>query len=400
MRTIRISITAAAMAAAATLLAAGPTATAMAGPVPAARSQHWSQVTPNGTLDIADIGLALGSHDVLNVVWANGISSAGHAAIEDTPISTSGAVGHATAVITGQLLVSYPDATVASGQIDAAWNGIQSSPGLEGEFIASRSLAGGSWSAPVNVPPVGSIPFTPLSDTATTGADGMPWIAYGGGGSVVVDHLGQATVHQVTPPGCCYYFPGLAVDGKNGATWVAYQALVAHHDGIYLQQLAASGTTQGGRQLLPGSVTGGNTHLGDQRIGITGRGHGHPGVYVAYVAGYPIGLRVELLKAGTRRAVTLARTDDSNGFAGATVTADPAGGLWAAWFEGDGVPPALFVRQSNSAVTAFGRTMRIGLPSGTSVIWKVYLSSQGSHLAVLALLTRNGRIAYWTTQVG
>jgi hypothetical protein len=398
MRIIRFSTTVAVLAVTATVLASATAATASVRPARLA-SQHWSQVTPNGQSNIADIGLARAGHGVLDVIWASGVDSAGHAAIEDTPIRASGAVGRAATVISGQELVTYPAATITKTSIDAVWNGIATNPGPDGSFISSRGLSGGSWPAPINVPPLGDFPFTSATDSATTGADGKPWVAYGGTGSLVVDHLGQMAPHQIAPSACCYYYPGLAVDGKSGETWIAYSSLILHHEGIFVQQLANSGAARGTDRLLPGSRTGGNTLVLDQRVGITGRGRGRSGVYVAYVSGYPSGLRIELLKIGSRQPVTLAAAGDEGHFAAATVTADAAGGLWTGWFDGDGSPAALFVRQSNDSVTKFGKTIRVGLPSGTSVIWKAYISAQGSGLTVVALLTRDGRTAYWATQV-
>jgi hypothetical protein len=408
MRTLMLGTRVVALAAGAGLLAvmvAGPASagTTSAGTTSAgttsAGSQHWSRVTPNGTFNIADVGLAMTGKGVLNVIWANGVGSAGHAAIEDTPISASGAIGRAATVRGGQLAVSYPDATVVGGRIDAVWNAIEGNTGPDGSFIATRALAGGPWSAPVNVAPGSDFPFVDSSVAATTGADGQPWLAYYGTGSLLVRHVGQAAEHQVAPSDCCYNQAGLAVDGRSGQTWLAYASLALRHEGIYVQRLATSGAAAGARQLLPGSVTKGNTLVLNQRIGITGRGHGRSGVYVAYVTGFPIGLRVELLKLGSRTPLTLATTGIGAGFADATVTADPAGGLWAAWYQGDGSPAALFVRQSNNAVTKWSKAIRIALPSGTTTIFKVYISAQRSRLDVLALLTTHGKTAYWATQV-
>jgi hypothetical protein len=415
MRTVMLEIRVVALAAAAGLLAAmaAGTASADASPVSqasqasqasqvqsaAASSPHWSRVTPNGTLNIADVGLAMTGQGVLNVLWADGVGSAGHAAIKDTAISASGAVGRTATVVGGQLLVSYPDATVVGSRIDAVWNAIESNTGPEGSFIATRALAGGAWSAPTDIAQGSDFPFANSSVATTTGADSQPWVAYYGTGSLLVDHVGQASAHQDAPSDCCYNQAGLAVDGHSGQTWLGYASLVLHHEGIYVQRLATSGAAAGARQLLPGSVTKGSMLVLNQRIGITGRGHGRSGVYVAYVTGFPIGLHVELLKLGTPKPLTLASTGIGAGFADATVTADPAGGLWTAWYQGDGSPAALFVRQSNNAVTKWSKAVRVALPAGTTTIFKVYISAQRSRLDVLALLTTRGKTAYWATQV-
>ena len=101
-----------------------------------------------------------------------------------------------------------------------------------------------------------------------------------------------------------------------------------------MQRLGQNGTASGARTLLPGSVAHGNTAVANQRIAVSGRGHGRSGVYVAYETGYPFALGVNVLRLGTRKTVRLASTSTADQFAGATVTADPAGGLWVAWYTG------------------------------------------------------------------
>ena len=164
-------------------------------------------------LNISDVGLAVGASGTLNVVWATGGTSGGHAKIMDTPVTYGGAVGKSAAVASGGYLFSDPDATVAGNRIDAIWNGDQTSTGPDGTFIASRVSNGGSWSAPSVTPPQGDAPDTSLSDSATTGSDGKPWVAWDGTDSMTVLHVGHPD-QQATGSGCCAYYPGLAVDGK------------------------------------------------------------------------------------------------------------------------------------------------------------------------------------------
>jgi hypothetical protein len=406
MRSGVICTRAAVLAAAAALLGTTVMATtASAGTArrqtPAGGPGHWSQVTANGAENFADIGLARGGRGTLNVIWASGQLSAGHAKIIDTPISSSGAVGRAVTIASGEFLVTDPDATVTGTRIDAIWNGIESgAPGApEGTFVASRNASGGSWSAPANVPALTAIPDTSSSDSAATGSDGKPWVAFYGTDSLAVVHIGHPERELGPTNACCVYYPGFGVDGHSGATWIAYQSLINKHEGIFVRPLASSGAPAGPARLVPGTGTKGLTAIVNQRIAITGRGKGRKGVYLAYETGYPFALGIDLVSTSLRRPVQLARTNTSHQFAGATVTADPAGGLWVAWYTGDGSPARLSVRQSNSSVTRFGRTLRVGLPSGTSVVWKVYISAQATRLDVVALLTRNGKTAYWATQV-
>jgi hypothetical protein len=359
---------------------------------------HWAEVTPNGQENFADVGLAVGPHGTLHVIWSSGQTSGGHGTVHDTTVSARGVVGHTATVHAGQFLITDPDAIVVGQRIYAIWNGDQgtSTSSPHGTFLATEPARGGHWSAPASVPPLPSIPYESSSDSAATGADGKPWVAFTGTDSLTVLHVGHPE-REIGPTTCCVYFPGLAVDGKTGGTWIAYDSLT-NHQGVFAQRLNQNGTAAGKAMLLPGSLSHGSTLPLNARIGITGRGRGRPGVYVAYVTGYPSGLGVNLLQLG-HKPVRLASTNSSAQFAEATVTADPAGGLWVAWTNGDGSAPGLSVRHSNRSVTKFGKALRVALPSGTTDLWKVYIAAEGTRLDIVALLTRHGKIAFWTTQV-
>jgi hypothetical protein len=398
MRTVTISTRVAALTAAAATVVA---ATTLASPASAstASAQAWHQVTPNGMLNFSDVGLAVGATGTLNVIWATGGTSGGHAKIMDTAVTYAGAVRKAATIVSGGYQFTDPDATVTGNKIDAIWNGVLNPPsGPQGTFIASRAVGGGSWSAPSVTPPQPGVPDTSSADTATTGSDGEPWVAWDGTDSMTVLHVGHPE-QQATGSGCCAYYPGLAVDGRSGTAWLGYMSLITRHVGVFMQRLNQDGTDAGKAQLLPGTDSKGNTFPLNARIALTGRGHGRSGVYVAYVAGYPFGLRINLLKAGTGKAVKVASTNSAHQFACVAVTANSAGALWLAWTNGDGSSPGLTVRKSNNAVSKFGKAMRVALPSGTSFIWKVYVKAVKSRLDVVALLTRHNKIAYYYTQV-
>ena len=137
-----------------------------------------------------------------------------------------------------------------------------------------------------------------------------------------------------------------------------------------------------------------------QRIGITGRGRGRPGVYALYAVGYPSPTALDLIKLGTSTPVKPASFGGfSEEVAGDTVTAGPNGRLWATWFDGDGTPAQLFVRASGTTGLSFGKTVKVKLPAATSRIYKVYTSAQAGRLDVVALLTTHNTTAYFATQV-
>ena len=396
-RVTTVAVAAATVAAAATIATpASASANRQQSNAPAA--VRWHQVTANGQLNFADVGLAVGSHNVLNVIWGTALTSGGHAKIMDTPVSFAGNVGHTVTIASGGFLWSYPDATATGTHINVIWNGtLNGSPtSPQGGFISSRGAGGGAWSKPATIPPLSVHPATPITNTATTGSDGKPWVAFATSNPMVVDHVPHSAQH-IPPTTCCVYFPGLAVDSSSRATWVAYMSL-SKHEGVFAQRLNQNGTAAGKAQLLPGTVTKNSTFPLNERIAITGRAGHRAGVYLAYLTGYPFALHVNVQRAGSRKSVRVASTNTSRQFAGVAVSANSAGGLWLAWFNGDGARPGLTVRESNSSITKFGRAKGIALPSGTSTIWKMYIKAVGSKLDIVALLTRHGKTAYWTTQ--
>jgi hypothetical protein len=165
-----------------------------------------------------------------------------------------------------------------------------------------------------------------------------------------------------------------------------------------VHRLSKTGIT-GSASRLPGSETGGNTLVVNQRVGITGRGRGRAGVYVSYESGYPIARDLDVLRIGASRPVTLAKFSiGGEELAGSTITAGPNGRLWDAWIDGDGSAPQLFVRASNVNGADWGKTVHVALPKGTQFVFKVYASAQASRVDLVVLLTRGGHTAYYATQ--
>jgi hypothetical protein len=370
---------------------------AAAGVTAAGGPGHWSRVTPLGTATTDDVGLARGSDGILHAVWAS--DHPGSQNVEDTPITSNGTVKKPV-TIAHFYLATGPDATATPAGLDVLWNGIKTSTGPSGTFVATRPPSGGSWSVTTTVPPLPGIPYTSSSDTATTGSDGKPWVAFTGTDSLAVDHLGHPEA-ELGPAQCCVYDAGLATDGSSGRTWVSYLSLIAGHQGIFARPLANSGTAAGAAKLLPGSAVGGHVVVLSQRVASTSRGKNRAGVYVAYLHGYPTAHAFDLARLGPGGTVKVTTFGGlTSTLTAATVTADPSGRLWLAWFHGHSPAPALFVRRSNQAATAFGSIQRVPLPAGTTDLWKVYLNAQSGKLDVLALLTtKDNKSAYWSTQV-
>jgi hypothetical protein len=356
-----------------------------------------------GTAIIPQIGLARGKDGVLHVVWLNGASP--NFAIKDTPITASGRVGKPVAVASHWFLATDPDATTTPSGVEAVWNGFKTESGsTSGTATATRPLRGGSWKvSPTIIPGLTGAADTGSPDTATTGSDGKPWVAFYGTDSLVVGHFGHPEV-QLNPGKfqCCVQEAGLATDGKSGVTSLTYESDISKHNGVFARPLTQAGKAAGPARLLPGSVQGGSAIVPEQKVGITGRGHGRPGTYVIYGAGWPTYHSFNVIKLGSRRVIKVARPSGAgHELAGADITADSASRLWTAWIEGDGGKPALFVRRSNLSAGTFGATERVALPKGTTTVFQVYINAVGGKADVVALVARNNNNGadYWATEV-
>jgi hypothetical protein len=381
--------------------AAVATTTAPARPA-AGGPGRWSQVTASGTQIIADVGLARGADGILHVVWEQG-TAPGKEKIIDSPIGPGGTPATRATIASGLYLTTDPDATATPSGLDVFWNGIQSAKPTspEGTFEATRPVRGGHWKLAGSTPPLPAVPFTSSSDSAGTGSDGRPWVAFTGTDSLVVLHQGRKEAQIPPKVGCCVYDPAFGTDGTAGTSWLTYISVIGGREGVYAQRLSAAGPA-GVATRLPGSVTGGNTLLAAQRTAVTGRGHGRgrQGVFAVYPVGYPTARSLDLIRLGTSHPVKLASFSGfSEEVAGETVAAGPNGRLWVTWFDGDGTPARLFVRASGTTNLSFGTTVRVALPAGTSRVYKVYTSAQAGRLDVVALLTRHGVTAYFATQV-
>ena len=396
-------------ASAATGNAASSGATPQSPASPAAgiiRPGQWAQVTTplKGTAIIPQIGLARGRDGVLHVVWLNGASPT--FAIKDTPITAGGRVGKPVTVASHWFLATDPDATVTPDGVVALWNGIKTESGDEsGTATATRPLSGGPWKvSPTIIKAPTAAPDTGSPDTAATGSDGKPWIGFTGTDSLVVGHFGHPDV-QLNPGkfACCVLDVGLATDGKSGVTSLTYDSEITNHQGVFARPLAASGKAAGPARLLPGSVENKSSIVPEQKVGITGRGHGRAGTYVIYGAGWPTYHSFNVIKLGSRKVIKVARPSSaSDELAGADIAADASGRLWVAWIEGDGGKPALFVRRSNPSAGTFGATERVALPKGTTTVFQVYINAVGGKADVVALVARNNnenQADYWATEV-
>lgn len=377
--------------------ASSVTAAAPSSPAKAPRPGHWTKVTPLGDLDIsADIGLVRGSNGVLHVIWTDGQSGTiGTVVVHDTPILANGTVGKPVR-ITGPLSeATFPDATISGRTMYVFWNQVPNHGSATGTAVASWPAGGHGWKVTtVKRAQNNSWDFTVA---AATGADGHPWVAFTDGGNrgFEVWHNGHAS-KQISSAGCCVYQAGIGVDSRSSAAWLTWYSNVTNHFGIEAQRLDRSGARIGRPIRMPGSNTGNNALHTGQRTTATGLGHHLAGVYLTYLAGWPIAHQVKLIKLGAKAPATVANVAEADG---STLAADPFGRLCVAWYVSS-PNPTIWLRRAGSGAGKFGPAIRLSLPGGsTSTLWKVYLNAQAKRVDVLALATVGSRTAYFATQV-
>lgn len=343
----------------------------------------WTKITTSGLGDTAQISMARGQDGVLHVLWLTG-GSPGTYRIWDTPVRARGTVG-ARVAATPLLNAPGEPADVATPHaIDAFWTDENSDV-----YQADRPLSGGTWNADLADPVLTGEGFAETI-TATVAVDGTPWIAFADGndcGGFCVDRVGSPQVQLKVGGGCCLSSTALAVDGLRRTMWLAYVAeRAARNTGLYVQKLTSTGTAAGAAVRLPD--TSGVFSL-DQRMTLTGRGNGRPGVFAAYT-GAAHGTRpcvVHVLRLGAAKAQNLGSNPACR--TGPTyIAADPNGRLWVLWGVWSFHTPlvTLYYRRSNPAATAWGPLEHVSFPRNLT-IWSVYGSAQAGRIDVAALVS-------------
>ncbi|HUD35968.1 MAG TPA: hypothetical protein VMR14_03660 [Streptosporangiaceae bacterium] len=330
------------------------------------------------------------------MLWTTG--STGHIRVADTPVSASGVVGHPVTIASNVSSATDPDATVTSAGLAAFWDEVKTSAPSSpiGIFEATRPSRGGTW----HLAGVTTTPFDWLSSVAAApGTNGAPWVDYEDSAGIAVHHAGFG-VAQLSFSACCVIDEGIGTDSATGTTWATYLSEMPKHSGLFAQRLTAAGKRSGSPVLLPGSGIAGSPLATEQRVTATGLPGHRPGGYVVYrTGGNGLAHHLDLYRLGARSAVSLASFTLTDDIGGSTLAADPSGRLWVAWFRVIDNQPVLFVRRAKAGASDFGQAEKVPVPNGTAAITKVYINAQARRLDVVALLTRHGKTAYWTTQV-
>lgn len=202
--------------------------------------------------------------------------------------------------------------------------------------------------------------------------DGRPLAAFTDGGRVLLQPgLGAAVPLETVHDGaCCTYHAQMAVDGSSGEAWAAWHQNTSKDPGIYVRAVKPAA---GVEQLVPGSQVNNAGQLvspgPNQQIAMAAR-VGAPGVYVAYLAGYPSAKELKLWSVRGGEPLTAAT------LAGARHTAiapAPEGRYWLLWVNQNHTASAV---RTNKALTRLSKPYEIGSPAPSGPLW--HLLGEGS----------------------
>jgi hypothetical protein len=163
----------------------------------------------------------------------------------------------------------------------------------------------------------------------------------------------------ITNGTCCLYHTALVRDSASGAVYLGW-ASNGSKPGLWVERVLPTASSPA---LAPGSVSGGNFIMTDQRVALAARAGG--GEYEAYCVGYPTCTSVRLWKVGA--AASIAVPNSGGATSNIALAPGPGGVMWVIYTKGNHV----YAVATNAAGTAFGTVANLAGPSGTQEVYKV-----------------------------
>jgi hypothetical protein len=352
----------------------------------------WTKVTG---LEVAarntdEIGLFRTDDGVLHIGYTvapgnNAPESMMHRSITKDAKSVAGpdTVATLSAMNNSVDLISGP-----GGGLRAFFAGLTEETGSGFMRTATADASGKVWSASSAASNTGDVPhqaYVASGISAALAADGTPISIWGdsspGGGEM---HTGlDPNVPDVNlgDTDCCQIDPALARDGATGEMFAAWYHL--NPDRTDVLKLGGG---------LVSAPNGGAGQLQD-RVGLTGRLGGKPGVYLGYTTGTnPFNGNPALWKVGDAKAKLI---PGEKGGQNIGIAAAPDGRLWLFWSR-DGRVRAT---RTNKDATKFGAVVSIKPPKSTGAIYRLAGNGALGALDVLGLFEGGPSLGYWHQRI-
>jgi hypothetical protein len=372
-----------ALACALTAALLGPAAAAQAGP-----PGTWTKVTgievPAHNTD--DVGLVRTADGVLHLDYvvqpgSGANESVMHRAIARDAKSVAGPDIVATLKTMNNrvALISEP-----GGGLRALFAGLTDASGSGFLSTATSDAAGKAWSAPAaasNTSPAGLHPvYSAAGISGAFAADGALVTIWGdsspGGGAM---HTGNAATPDTSlGADCCQLDPTLARDASTGALYAGWYFLGDPADATEVTPIGAAKVA---------APNGGAMQTGD-RVGLTGRLGGKPGVYLGYTVGTnQFSGRPALWKVGDPKATTIAGQQGGQHIG---IAPAPEGRLWLFWTRKGKV----LATRTNRGATAFGAIRSLKPPAGADVVYRLAGEGSTGPLDLLGLFQKSSDLGY------
>ena len=372
-------------------------------PAQAGGPGSWTQLGDANLQNLDEATLARTPDGNLHVVWT--IPASNNDTLVHAGVSPAGSASPLTTIQSGWAGINgEPKLIAVPGGLRVFFGGIRTINQGETNDNLNTATAGPDGASWTLTP--GNVAKSDSAYASDQGAallpDGTPIEVWGGTGSGVFVHRGLDPNTPNFPlqgqlGSCCGYQPDVAVDTKNGSTFVAWYSNANDKFGLFAQSLdPGTGAPSGAPALMPGSVTTFNggpasaPQLG--RTPIVARAGG--GVYVAYATGYPTLNQVRLWRIADSKSAVIGQSKSGHL---ASIAADPEGRLWVFWVESS--TTQIFARRSNKLATKFGPPVKIKAPKGQQTAFKLDGNAQSGPLDIVVLFQGPAGHAQWHTQI-
>lgn len=356
----------------------------------------WTQVTGIGVngSNTDELGLARSGDGVLHVAWTRAPIGSYNDDLLHSAIGRDGrGVSGPNAILGGFEFNNSVDLLFSpAGGLRVFFAGLNPASPLDTLLATATAGADGkTW----------SLQPTPVSNS-TPGSNHPVYVASGIGGGLAADGTVIGAWGDSSPNGGGFHvglssatpdveFPPTVGDlGPDAATGSDGQLVLARNDIAPASARLVARLLPSGQELV--APNSGALQTGD-RVSISGRSGGKPGVYIAYTSGdNPFTGFPTIWKVGS---ATAKRVSTRRGGESTKLSPAPNGAFWVMWKDDN----LIYARRSNAAMTVWGATVRVKPPKGTGTVYDVIGEGSRGPLDLLANVDRGGKLAYWHQRI-
>lgn len=351
----------------------------------------WQAISAANITNTGEVSTVRTIDGVLHVVWATKGSEVSKRSIYYAAFSNDGTtITSSQEILSGWTSLNNPAVLGRSdGSLVVYFSGIGPSPYTSGKLFSIESdTSRSNWTFSGTTLSTSNIVYASSEVSAATGLDGNEFASWSQVAGVFYQQIfGSQGIFPASS--CCDYDSAIAVDGKSGDVVLSWYSNTSGAYGMYSATISPS---QGSSNYILGSANK-NQSAAIQplnRMRMTGRPNGLPGVYVAYCQGYPTCAHVRVWEHNSKKFRSINKTKGAKDIAIAASDGKP---LWLAWR----VNSKIFVAQSNAATTKYSKKISFKAPKGisSSDIWNLVLGGGGNGFDLFINAGQSGTAQYY-----